>query len=408
MELLHPRCAGLDVHKDVVMACARIQVREYAKHPTAEFSTTTPGLLALADWLEEHQCTQVAMEATGVYWKPVWHVLEGRLELLLVNPAHARNVPGRKSDVSDAHWLADLLAHGLIRSSFVPPAPIQELRDLTRTRRQLVHEIARHVLRIQKTLEDANLKLTGVISNLLGTSGRAILQALIAGETDPERLLAHTTGKLKAPRERLLDGLRGVVTDHHRFMLKLQLRQIDSLESGIRQLERQMEKLLRPFRERVEQLVTIPGVSDVVAQVLIAEIGLDMTRFPTACHLVSWAGLCPRMDESAGKRRSNRVRQGAPWLKTTLVMAGWAAASARDTYLRAQFQRLKTRRGPKKAVVAVAASILTAAYYILRDHVPYHDLGADYFDRRDRTSVVRRLRRRIESLGYRVDVHEVA
>jgi len=408
MELLHPRCAGLDVHKDVVMACARIQVREYAKHPTAEFSTTTPGLLALADWLEEHQCTQVAMEATGVYWKPVWHVLEGRLELLLVNPAHARNVPGRKSDVSDAHWLADLLAHGLIRASFVPPQPIQELRDLTRTRKQLVRQIARHTLRIQKTLEDANLKLTGVISNLLGTSGRAILQALIAGETDPERLLAHTTGKLKAPRERLLDGLRGVVTDHHRFMLKLHLRQIDSLESGIRQLERQMEKLLRPFRERVEQLVTIPGVSDVVAQVLIAEIGLDMTRFPTAGHLVSWAGLCPRMDESAGKRRSNRVRQGAPWLKTTLVMAGWAAASARDTYLRAQFQRLKTRRGPKKAVVAVAASILTAAYYILRDHVPYHDLGADYFDRRDRTSVVRRLRRRIESLGYRVDVHEVA
>jgi len=408
MELLYPRCAGLDVHKDVVMACARIQVREYAKHPTAEFPTTTRGLLALADWLEEHQCRHVAMEATGVYWKPVWHVLEGRFELLLVNPAHARNVPGRKSDVNDAHWLADLLAHGLIRASFVPPAPIQELRDLTRTRKQLVRQIARHTLRIQKTLEDANLKLTGVISNLLGTSGRAVLQALIAGETDPERLLEHTTGKLKAPRQRLLDGLQGVVTDHHRFMLKLHLRQIDSLETGIRQLERQMEKLLRPFRERVEQLATIPGVSDTVAQVLIAEIGLDMTRFPTSGHLVSWAGLCPRMDESAGKRRSNRVRQGAPWLKTTLVMAGWAAAGAHDTYLRAQFQRLKTRRGPKKAVVAVAASILTAAYYILRHHVPYQDLGADYFDRRDRSKVVRRLTRRIEALGYRVDLHDLA
>jgi transposase len=408
MELLHPQCAGLDVHKDVVMACARIQVREYAKHRTAEFSTTTQGLLALADWLEEHQCTQVAMEATGVYWKPVWHMLEGRFELLLVNPAHARNVPGRKSDVNDAHWLADLLAHGLIRASFVPPPPIQVLRDLTRTRKQLVRQVARHTLRIQKTLEDANLKLTGVISNLLGTSGRAILKALIAGETDPERLLEHTTGKLKAPRQRLLDGLQGVVTDHHRFMLKLHLRQIDSLETGISQIERQMEKLLRPFRERVEQLATIPGVSDTVAQVLIAEIGLDMTRFPTSGHLVSWAGLCPRMDESAGKRRSNRVRQGAPWLKSTLVMAGWAAACARDTYLRAQFQRLKTRRGPKKAVVAVAASILTAAYYILRDHVPYRDLGADYFDRRDRSKVVRRLTRRIEALGYRVDLHHVA
>ena len=406
MELLHPRCAGLDVHKDVVVACARIQVRAYAHHLKAEFSTTTSGLLLLADWLEEHQCQQVAMEATGIYWKPVWHVLEGRFELLLVNPAHARNVPGRKSDMNDAHWLADLLAHGLIRASFVPPAPIQELRDLTRTRKQLVRQVARHTLRIQKTLEDANLKLTGVISNLLGTRGRAILKALVAGETDPERLLEHTTGKLKAPRQRLLEGLRGTVTDHHRFMLKLHLRQIDSLESGIRQLERHMEKLLRPFRDRVEQLCTIPGVSDTVAQVLIAEIGLDMTRFPTSGHLVSWAGLCPRMDESAGKRRSNRVRQGAPWLKTTLVMAAWPAASARGTYLRAQFLRLKTRRGPKKAVVAVAASILTAAYYILRDHVPYHDLGADYFDRRDRTAVVRRLRRRIEALGYRVDLQQ--
>ncbi len=408
MELLHPRCAGLDVHKDVVMACARIQVREYAKHPTAEFSTTTSGLLALADWLEEHQCQHVAMEATGVYWKPVWHVLEGRFELLLVNPAHARNVPGRKSDVNDAHWLADLLAHGLIRASFVPPQPIQELRDLTRTRKQLVRQIARHTLRIQKTLEDANIKLTGVISTLLGTSGRAILKALIAGETDPERLLEHTTGRLRAPRERLLEGLRGAVTDHHRFMLKLHLRQIDSLDSSIRLLERQMGKLLRPFRQRVEQLATIPGVSDTVAQVLIAEIGLDMTRFPTSGHLVSWAGLCPRMDESAGKRRSNRVRQGAPWLKTTLVMAAWAGVGARGTYVRAQFQRLKTRRGPKKAVVAVAASILTAAYYILRDHVPYKELGADYFDRRDRSSVVRRLSRRIEALGYRVEVHQTA
>lgn len=406
MELLHSRCGGLDVHKDVIVACARIQARAYAKHLKAEFATTTSGLLALADWLEEHQCSHVAMEATGVYWKPVWHVLEGRFELLLVNPMHARNVPGRKSDMNDAHWLADLVAHGLIRASFVPPAPIQELRDLTRTRKQLVRQIARHTLRIQKTLEDANLKLTGVISNLLGTSGRAILKALIAGETDPERLLAHTTGRLKAPRERLLEGLRGAATDHHRFMLKLHLRQIDALERGVRQLERQMEKLLRPFRERTQQLVTIPGVSDTVAQVLIAEIGLDMTRFPTAGHLVSWAGLCPRMDESAGKRRSNRTRQGAPWLKTTLVMAAWAATGARNTYLRAQFQRLKTRRGPKKAVVAVAASILTAAYYILRDHVPYQDLGADYFDRRDRTAVVRRLRRRIESLGYRVDLHQ--
>jgi transposase len=408
MEVLHERSAGLDVHKDIAVACARSQSGGSVRYATAEFATTTSGLLVLADWLEEHRCTHVAMEATGVYWKPVWHVLEGRFELLLVNPAHARNVPGRKSDVNDAHWLADLLAHGLIRPSFVPPQPIQELRDLTRTRKQLVRQVARHILRIEKTLEDANLKLTGVVSDLLGTSGRAILKALIAGETDPERLLGHTTGRLQASRERLLEGLRGVVTDHHRFMLKLHLRQIEALEAAVGQLERQMEKLLRPFRQRVEQLATIPGVSDTVALVLIAEIGLDMARFPTAGHLVSWAGLCPRMDESAGKRRSTRVRKGAPWLKTMLVTAAWAAAGSRDTYLHAQFQRLKTRRGPKKAVVAVAASILTAAYYILRDRVPYQDLGPDYFDQRNRTSVVRRLRRRIEALGYRVELHQVA
>ncbi|HEY2953652.1 MAG TPA: IS110 family transposase [Candidatus Eisenbacteria bacterium] len=409
MEVLHARCAGLDVHKDSVVACARVVAGSRASHETEEFATTTSGLLKLADWLRERHCTHVAMEATGVYWKPVWHVLDGGgFELLLVNPAHARNVPGRKSDVNDAHWLADLLAHGLVRPSFVPPPPIQELRDLTRTRKQLVRQVGRHTLRIEKTLEDANLKLTGVISDLLGTSGRAILKALIAGETDPERLLARTTGRLEAPRGRLLEGLRGVVTDHHRFMLKLHLRQIEALKAAIAQLERRMEKLLRPFRERVEQLDTIPGVDVTVAQVLIAEIGLDMTRFPTAGHLVSWAGLCPRMDESAGKRRSTRVRKGAPWLKTTLVTAGWGAAASRDTYLRAQFVRLKTRRGPQKAVVAVAASILTAAYYILRDHVTYRELGPDYFDRRDRKSVLRRLTRRIAALGYEVELRPVA
>jgi len=408
MEVLHERCAGLDVHKDIVVACARVRLEATARHAKAEFATTTRELLALADWLEEQHCTHVAMEATGVYWKPVWHVLEGRFELLLVNPAHARNVPGRKSDVSDAQWLADLLAHGLIRPSFVPPEPIQELRDLTRTRKQLVRQVARHTLRIQKTLEDANLKITGVVSDLLGTSGRAILRALIAGESDPERLLEHTTGRLRASRERLLEGLHGRVTDHHRFMLRLHLRQIEALEAGIAQLERQIAKLLRPFRSRIERLTTIPGVSDTVAQVLVSEIGMDMARFPTPGHLVSWAGLCPRMDESAGKRRSTRVRHGAPWLKTTLVSAGWAAASSRDTYLRAQFQRLKTRRGPKKAVVAVAASILTAAYFILRDGVPYQDLGPDYFDRRDRGAVVRRLSRRIEALGYRVELHQAS
>jgi transposase len=408
MEVLHERCAGLDVHKEVVVACARWMAGAGVHHATAEFTTTTRGLLSLADWLDEHRCTHVAMEATGVYWKPVWHVLEGRFELWLVNAAHARNVPGRKSDVNDARWLADLLAHGLVRPSFVPPAPIQALRDLTRTRKQLVREVGQHTLRIQKTLEDANIKITGVVSELLGTSGRAILRALIAGETDPERLLERTTGRLQAPRERLIEGLRGLVTQHHRFLLRLHLRQIEALEASIKQTERQIERLIRPFRDRVERLTTIPGVSHTVAQVLVAEIGLQMERFPTPGHLVSWAGLCPRMDESAGKRRSTRLRAGAPWLKTTLVSAAWAATGSKNTYLRAQFHRLKTRRGPKKAVVAVAGSILTAAYHILRDGVAYHDLGADYFDRRDRSHVLRRLTRRIENLGYHVELHEVA
>lgn len=408
MEEILDRCAGLDVHKDLIVACARWKEGPRVCREVAEFATTTPGLVRLADWLEAHRCRPVVMEATGVYWRPVWHVLEGRCDLVLVNAAHVKAVPGRKSDVNDATWLADLLAHGLVRASFVPPAPIQALRDLTRTRKQLVRQISQHTLRIQKTLEDGNIKITGVVSDLIGPSGRAILRALVEGEADPERLLGRTTGKLKAPRQRLLEGLTGLVTAHHRFLLGLHLDQIAALERSIARVEVQIEAILEPFRERVALLTTIPGVRDTTAQILVAEIGLDMSRFPTAGHLISWAGLCPRMDQSAGKHRSTRVRKGAPWLKTALVSAGWGAACSRDTYLRAQFVRLKTRRGPKKAVVAVAASILTAAYFILRDGVPYQDLGADYFDRRDPDRVVRRLVRRIENLGFRVAIQPAA
>lgn len=408
MQELYERCAGLDVHKDLIVASARWKVGASVRHEVGEFATTTTGLLKLGDWLEAHQVTHVVMEATGVYWKPVWHVLEGRFELSLVNAAHVKAVPGRKSDVNDATWLSDLLAHGLVRASFVPPSPIQGLRDLTRTRKQLVREVSQHTLRIQKTLEDCNIKITGVVSDVIGTSGRAILRGLVEGESDPAKLLARTTGRLKAPRERLIEGLRGVVSEHHRFLLGLHLDQIEALERGIARVEAQIAKLVAPFRERVELLTTIPGVSDTTAQVIVAEIGLDMSRFATAGHLVSWAGLCPRMDESAGKRRSTRIRKGAPWLKTALVSAAWAAASSKDTYLRAQFVRLKTRRGPKKAVVAVAASMLTAAYYILRDGIAYKDLGADYFDRRNPDKVVRRLIRRIENLGFEVALRPAA
>jgi transposase len=401
---MHPRCAGLDVHKEQVTACIRIARDGKASREVRSFSTTTSGLLALAEWLGNDGCTHVAMEATGVYWKPVWHILEGSFELVLANAQHVRNVPGRKSDVNDATWLADLLAHGLVRASFVPPTPVQEMRDLTRTRKQLVREIAQHTQRIHKTLEDANIKLDSVISNILGLSGRAFLAALIAGETDPEKLVELAHPRLRAGRSTLVEALRGRVTQHHRFLLELHLSQIDSLDKAVRGLEARMGDALAPFRGQVEHLKTIPGVSDTVAQVIAAEVGLDMARFPTAGHLISWAGLCPKMDESAGKRRSTRVRKGAPWLKTTLVTAAWAAARKKTGYLRAQFLRIKSRRGAKKAIMAVAASMLTAVYYMLRNDMPYHDRGAEHLDDRDKRQVANRLLKRLAALGFTVTV----
>ena len=408
MEVLHARCAGLDVHKDTVVACIRIASKGTATQDVRTFQTTTSQLLALSDWLSEQEVTHVAMEATGVYWKPVWHILEESFELVLANAAHIKNVPGRKTDVNDAMWISDLLAHGLIRGSFVPEASIQELRALTRTRKQLVREKAQHMQRIQKTLEDANIKLASVITDILGMTGRGILEALIRGETDPEKLVDLRRGRLKATRAELVEALRGRVTRNHRFLLELHLNQIDALDKSIESVEKEVGELLEPFRAAAELLKTIPGVSDTVADVIIAEIGVDMLRFPTAGHLVSWAGLCPGNDESAGKRRSTRVRKGAPWLKTTLVQAAWAGSRTRGTYLRTQFLRLKTRRGPKKAIMAVAASMLTAIYYMLRDSVPYRDLGPDYFDRMDTTKVTTRLVRRLESLGFHVELKEAS
>jgi len=408
MEVLYPRCAGLDVHQQTVVACARIGSESGVEHDVETFETTTQGLEQLRAWLTGHGCTHAAMESTGVYWKPVWHVLEGSFSLVLGNAAPIRNVPGRKSDVKDAVWIADLLAHGLIRGSFVPPTSVQELRDLTRTRKQLVREIAQHTLRIQKTLEDANIKITGVISNVLGQSGRALLQALIGGETDPEHRVQLTTGRLKAPRSQLVEALRGRVRPHHRFLLKLHLDQIDALQVAVREVEERIGEAPEPYAAAVELLDTIPGVNSTAAHVILGEIGLDMTRFPTAAHLISWAGLCPRNDASAGKRRSTRVRKGAPWLKATLVQAAWAAARKKDSYLRAQFLRIKARRGPMKAILAVAASMLTAAYHMLQTGVVYQDLGERYFDTRDRTKLVRRLVRRLGDLGVQVEIKDAA
>lgn len=407
MEVLHPRCAGLDVHKDTVVAALRC-VSPPVAHEVQSFETTTRGLFALADWLGSHGCTHVAMEATGVYWKPVWHLLEGRFELVLANAQHVRNVPGRKTDVGDAAWIADLLAHGLIRSSFVPPAPIQELRDLTRTRKQLVREVSQHSLRIQKVLEDANLKLGSVLSDVLGQSGRAMLQAIIAGEEDPERLAELALGTARRKKAALVEALRGRVTPHHRALLQLHLGLVEALESALDEVDRHVGKALEPIRDLARLLTTMPGVSNVVAHVILAEIGFDMKRFPTSGHLISWAGLCPRNDESAGKRRSTRVRKSANWLKTTLVTAAWAAVRVKDGYLHALFLRIKSRRGAKKAILAVAASMLTAAYFMLRDGVEYEDLGPDHFDRRDRSQVITRLVRRLRDLGCAVQITEEA
>lgn len=408
MELVHRRCAGLDVHKEEVVAGVRVVERGKLEQVTERFGTTTQELLRLGDWLEGWRVREVVMEATGVYWKPVWHILEERFALVLVNARDVRNRPGRKSDVSDAAWLAELLAFGLIRGSFVPPEPIQQMRDLTRARTQLVHRIGQETLRLQKVLEDANIKIAGVVTDILGTSGRAILRALIEGETDPEQLLARTTGRLKAPRERLLAGLHGRVTEHHRFLLRFHLGQVESDERFLADIQVEIARVLEPFRPQFERLITIPGVSTTVATILIGEIGVDMSRFPTDGHLVSWAGLCPRMDESAGRRRSTRIRPGDPWLKTALVQSAWAAVRVKDSYLRSQFLRLRARRGPKKAIIAVAASILTAVYHMLSRDLPYTDLGAAHLDQLDKARTARKLVRRLEHLGYAVTLSDAA
>jgi transposase len=409
MQILYPRCCALDVHKQTVVACLRLAVDGKVSKEVRTFQTTTASLIALSDWLAENKCTHIAMEATGVYWKPVWHVLaDGEFQLVLANAAHVKNVPGRKTDVSDAEWLVDLLAHGLIRASFVPDTPTQELRALLRTRKQLVREQSSHVLRVQKTLEDANIKLDSVISELMGKSGRAMIEALIAGERDPAKLARLADGRLKASPTQLREALRGRVTKNHRFLLRLHLKQIDALDAAIVTIDRQVEADLAPFRTAVKQLISAPGIKALNAQVVLSEIGLDMSRFPSDRHLISWAGICPRNDESAGKRRSNRLRKGAPWLKTALVQSAWAAVRKKDSYLRAQFHRIKARRGAKKAIMAVAASLLTAIYHMLKNGTTYQDLGPNHFDRRSKEQQTHRLVKRLADLGYAVALAPLA
>jgi transposase len=369
------------------------------------FRTTTGDLMTLSEWLSAEGVTDIAMEATGVYWKPIWHILaDGDFKLLLANAAHVKNVPGRKTDVNDATWLADLLAHGLIKSSFVPDQPTQQLRDLLRTRKQFVGERSSHIQRIQKTLEDANIKLDSVLTDVMGFSGRRIIEALIAGQTAPGELARLAHRSIHASKAQLEASLQGRVTAHHRFLLKLHLDHIDALDAAITGIDQEVNSHSEPFRAAIERLSAIPGFSPLSAKVLVSEIGIDMSRFPSEANLISWAGLCPKNDESAGKRRSNRMKKSPRWLKTTLIQCAWAATRKKGSYLQSQYLRLRSRRGSKKAIGAVAASILTVAYHMLKNGTLYEDLGSNYFDERAKGKQVLRLLNRLRSLGLTIQV----
>jgi transposase len=408
MELKYVRCAGLDVHKDTVVACVRVEEGGRVARTIKTFGTMTIDLLSLQQWLVDEQVTHVAMEATGIYWKPVWHVLEPVCSLILANPAHIKNVPGRKTDVKDAEWIGELLAHGLIEASFVPPEPIQELRALTRDRRQFHREASQHVQRIQKVLQDANIKIDSVISDVMGKSGRAFLKAIVEGESDPEKLAWHSDRRLKAPRKQIVEALRGVATPLHRSTLRRHLQTFDHIQAMVAEIDAEVAALLEPFQRQVELLDTIPGVDLATAQVIIAEIGVDMSRFSTAGHLLSWAGLSPRNDESAGKRRNPRIGKGGQWLKATLVQSAWAATRKKDSHLRVLFLRLKGKRGPKKAIVAVAAEMLRSAWHMLTRDEEYKEIGDCVQDEAQKARAAKRLVGRLKKLGYNVELPAAA
>jgi transposase len=403
MDPIYRCCAGLDVHKMTVVACVRqVEPSGRVREEVQTFGTMTADLLMLFDWLAEAGVTHVALESTGVYWKPVFNILEGRFEVLLVNPRHIQQVPGRKTDVKDCQWIAQLLQCGLLRGSFIPPKPIRELRDLTRQRSQLVAAKAAVANRIQKVLEDANIKLASVATDVLGVSGRAMIRALIAGLEDPADLAELARKRLRRKLPALQAALRGQVTEHHRFLLRLLMSHLDSLEGLIAALGARIETVMPPLAEAVERLKTIPGVDQRTAEGLVAEIGTDMGRFPTAGHLASWAGMCPGNNQSAGKHRSGRTTKGDRWLRQTLTQAAWAASHTKGTYLAAQYHRLAARRGKKRAVVAVGHTLLVIIYHVLKDEATYEELGANYLDRLEPDRLTRQLVRRLEKLGHKV------
>jgi len=403
MDVVYTHAAGLDVHKKTVVAAIIVPAPGGGWHREQRtFGTMTADLLALSDWLLGHGVTHVAMESTGEYWKPVFNILEDNVEVLLVNAQHVKAVPGRKTDVTDAEWLAELLKHGLLRASFIPPKGQRELRELTRYRSTFVRERATLVNRVQKVLESANVKLASVASDVLGVSGRAMLEALIAGQASPTEMAELAQGRLREKRDQLAQALAGRVQPHHRFVLTELLCQIDSLDETIARFDTQIETYCAPFAEAVTLVDTIPGVGQAIAEIIVAEIGTDMSRFPTADHRAAWAGVAPGNNESGGKRRSGKTRKGNRALRTALVQAAQAAARTKGTYLAAQYHRLAGRRGKKKAIMAVAHSILVIVYHLIQRQETYRELGGDYFDQRRPEATAKRLVKRLEQLGYQV------
>jgi transposase len=410
MDVVYECCAGLDIHKRTVVACVIVPGPGSGPDKAVRsFGTMTGDLLELADWLEDQGVTHIAMESTGVYWRPVWNLLEDRFHLLLANAQHIKTVPGRKTDVRDAEWIADLLRHGLIRGSFIPDRPHRELRELTRYRTSLVQERTREVNRLQKILEGANIKLASVVRDVTGKSAREMLAGLVAGTTDPKLLAEFARGRMREKLPQLEQALRGQFAGHQRFLVAQQLAHVDFLDEAIAQVSAEIAERLRPFEQAaIARLDTIPGVGRRTAEIIMAEVGADLSHFPSAAHLASWAGMCPGNNESAGKRLSGRTRKGSKWLRTALVEAGQAAGRTKQTYLGAQFRRLLARRGKKKAAVAVGHSILIIAYHLITRGTTYADLGPQYFAERERTALERRLIRQLEALGHKVVLEPIA